>query len=150
MMECAQAAAANILAKRAHIAHHFWSIANQTDTGRAHQESHDQQEPPAVIHMPDGKFIEELEPEGAKLVDIDAGDLILLKHGTNNAGHADKHQQANCKAHLAKHLDQICTEATQSICVIHEFEFTKYCRTMRSSGRPWHKGERRRRLPPSD
>src|SRR3546814_5627459 len=89
------------------VAHHFWRIAYQTDSGRHDQESHDQQKPPTIVNMPDRELVEQGKPEGAELVDVVIGRLILMKHCDDQARHANEHQQTDRKADRAQQLDDI-------------------------------------------
>ena len=111
--ERAQAAGADVLAERARVAQHLGRVADQADGGRHHQESHDQQEPPAVVDMPDRELVEHLVPERTELVDVVAGRAVLLQHRPDHAGHADEHQQADGKAHRAEQLGKVAGQAAQ-------------------------------------
>ncbi|KGQ02421.1 hypothetical protein BBAD15_g12371 [Beauveria bassiana D1-5] len=108
-----QAAAAHVLAERARVAQHLGRIADQTDRGRDDQERHDQQEPPAVVDVPDRELVEHLEPERAELVDVVVGRPVLLQHRSHQARHADEHQQADGEAHRAQQFKQIAGQAAQ-------------------------------------
>src|SRR3546814_11524308 len=85
MMKGAKTDGANVFSKGLCVAHHCWRIAYQTDRGRHDQESHDQQKPPTIVNMPDRELVEQGKPEGAELVDVVVGRLILLKRCADQA-----------------------------------------------------------------
>ena len=99
VVESAQARNSDGLAKRTHVLEHFGGIANQAKTGRDHQKRHRDQKPPIVVDAPDGKLVEHLEPEGAKLVNVRRIRTMLRNDGTNETCQADEHKQADGKTH---------------------------------------------------
>ncbi len=111
--EGAQAADAHVLAKRTRVAQHLGRVADQADRGRHDQERHDQQEPPAVVDVPDRELVEHFEPERAELVDVIAGRAVLLQHRSHQARHADEHQQADGKTHRAQQFEEIAGQGAQ-------------------------------------
>src|SRR5690606_23257077 len=88
MRESPQAAATHVLAEGARILDEAWRVANDANGGGDHQKAHNQQEPPAVVYLPDRKFVENLVPERAEFVEIGAGQLVLHEHRADYAGHA--------------------------------------------------------------
>src|SRR5690606_33661599 len=102
-----QAAFADVLAKRAHVLEHFGRIAYQADAGGDHQKSHDKQEPPGVVDLRHAEFAENSIPVHAELVGVSQIRLILLQNRANNAGHADKHEQAHSETHGAKQFNEL-------------------------------------------
>src|SRR3546814_11232599 len=63
--------------------------------------------------MPDRELVEQGKPEGAELVDVVVGRLILLKHCADQARHANEHQQTDRKAHRAQQFDDVRAKATR-------------------------------------
>ncbi len=107
MREGAQAAFANILAKRAHILEHFGRIAYQANAGGDHQKGHDEQEPPGIVDFGHTEFAEDGVPVHAELVGVGQLWLVLLQHSADNAGHADEHEQAHRETHRAKQFYEL-------------------------------------------
>ena len=107
MVKRLQARGPNVLAKRSRFFEHFGCIADQTQAGRGHEKRHRDQEPPVVIDMPNREFVEDIEPERTKLIDITVGGTALGNDRTNDASQTDINQQANRKAHRTQELDEI-------------------------------------------
>src|SRR3546814_13037966 len=63
--------------------------------------------------MPDRELVEQGKPEGAELVDVVVGRLILLKHCADQARHANEHQQTDRKAHRAQQFADVRAKATR-------------------------------------
>ncbi|KAG1261431.1 hypothetical protein G6F65_014874 [Rhizopus arrhizus] len=108
-----QAAGPHVFAKRTRIPQHLGRVADQADRGRHDQESHDHQEPPAVVNVPDRELVEHLEPERPELVDVVVRRAVLLQHGPDQTRHADEHQQADGETHRTEQFEEIARQAAQ-------------------------------------
>ena len=107
MRKGTQAAFADIFAKRTHVLEHLGRIAYQADAGGDHQKSHDKQEPPGVIDLRHAELAENSIPVHTELVGVGQIRLVLLQDRTDNAGHADKHEQAHSKTHGAEQFNEL-------------------------------------------
>ncbi|CFO58914.1 Uncharacterised protein [Bordetella pertussis] len=110
-----QAAGAHVLAERARLPQHLEGIADQAHRGGHHQERHDQQEPPAVVDVPDGELVEHLEPERPELVHVHIAGTVLGQYRPHDAGDADKHQQADGETHRAQQFEDVAGQAAQGM-----------------------------------
>ena len=110
-----QALFADVFFHRLQVGSNFGGIAGNTQRCAGDQKRQNQQKPPGAVDVVKAHHRKEFGPEWAKLVDVIAKRLALLKHRANDRSDADYRQQRDGKAHRRQQLHRAAQSARGDI-----------------------------------